>query len=639
MKLNKLQEKLRSKSNEIEKRPHDFNLLNPQNTQEGGAKNNTPEKEKWQKGNEVTLGQKKSLLKIIIGIFVLLGFLLGGYGFYLYKTRQFSPNNVILSFDTPESMETGREFSFSFLYHNNNRVDLQDCQLKIFFPESLEIIQADKQADDVGKDFMVFNLGELSAQKNGAITFQGKITEKAQAITYLNATLIYKNKSGGKTNERKVRQGIKVMSSKILAKLEATRQITSGDLAEYLLTIKNNTYENLENIEAQFNYPGGFTYSEANIAPVGDESNTFRLSMLAPGEEATISINGSLIGSTVEKKIISVQIGIRNNENFTILAEESAQTEMISSPLTIQQEISSGLDEKGNADSGNSLLVKIKYKNSSDLPMKDVTIVASLEGKAIDFNSVTSENGDFNLGQRKIVWRGGNIPQLQTLKPQEEGTVSFTFNILSFLPADSLDDKNFEISFNAQIDSPDVPTPIATNKLIASDEKRIKVNSKVFFQNSGFYNDNIINNFGPIPPKVGKETSYTIHWKIVNVNNDISEVTVRASLPDYVDWKNNFHPTGVKELTFDERTHEVVWNPGKIPAQTGTQLGAKETVFQVSITPQENQIGQSLTLINKATLTGTDTFTEKIYQLSDEAIDTELKDDISVDYSGGEIVE
>jgi len=68
-------------------------------------------------------------------------------------------------------------------------------------------------------------------------------------------------------------------------------------------------------------------------------------------------------------------------------------------------------------------------------------------------------------------------------------------------------------------------------------------------------------------------------------------------------------------------------------------LELKETVFQISITPQENQIGQELTLINESLLTGTDTFTGKIYQSSDEAISTKLKDDISVDYSGGEIVE
>ncbi len=638
MKLNKLQGKLHSKSNEIEKRPHDFNLLNPQNAKEGEKSDNISEEKEWQKGNEVTLGQKKYLFKIIIGIFVLLGFLLGGYGFYLYKTRQFSPDNIILSFDTPESIETGREFSFSLLYHNNNQIDLQNCQLAISFPRSLEIIQADKQSKDVGKDFITFDLGELSAQKNGTIKFQGKIIEKEQAITYLNATLTYK-RNNGETNERKVRQGIKVMSSKILAQLEATRQIASGDLAEYLLKIKNNTYENLENIEAKLNYPGGFTYSEANIAPAGEGNNIFRLPILTPGEEIAINIKGNLIGSTVEKKIVSVQIGIRNEENFTILAEESAQTEMISSPLTIQQEISSGLDEKGNVNPGDSLRIKVKYKNSSDLPMKDVVIVTSLEGKAIDFNSVSSENGDFNLSQRKIVWRGGNINQLQALKPQEEGEASFTFNVLSFLPSDSLDDKNFEIISSTQIDSPDVPTPIATNKLITSDEKKIKVNSKVFFQSSGFYNDNVINNFGPIPPKVGEETSYTIHWKIVNVSNDLSNTIVKASLPNYVNWKNNFYPAGKKEIAFDERTHEVIWSPGKIPAQTGTQLGAKETVFQISITPQENQIGQELTLINESLLTGTDTFTGKIYQSSDEAINTKLKDDISVDYSGGEIVE
>jgi len=73
MKLNKLQGKLRSKSSEIEKRPHDFNLLNPQNAKEGEKSDNISEEKEWQKGNEVTLGQKKYLFKIIIGIFCVVG--------------------------------------------------------------------------------------------------------------------------------------------------------------------------------------------------------------------------------------------------------------------------------------------------------------------------------------------------------------------------------------------------------------------------------------------------------------------------------------------------------------------------------------------------------------------------------------
>jgi hypothetical protein len=641
MELKKLQNKLHSRTNDIEKRTHDFNPLNPQNVKEKRREEGTVnklEQEKWAEGNETTQKQKRSLTKIVIGVFILLGFLLGGYGFYLYKTKQFSPDNVILSFDAPESIETGREFSFSLLYHNNNRADLKNCQLEITFPESLEIINIDQESMEIGEDFILFKINELSAKKNGTINFKGKIVEKTQAVAYLNATLTYTK--GEEENKQTGRQGINILASKILVQLEATRQTASGDLAEYLLRIKNNTLENIEGIEAQLKYPGGFTYVEANIAPAGEGNNIFRLPTLNPGEETEISIKGNLVGSVVEKKIVSAQIGLREEENFTILAEEEAQTEMVSSPLTVQQEILSGIDEKGNTNPGDSLKFKVKYLNSSDLPMNDVVITVSLEGKAIDFPSVSAENGDFNLNQKKIVWRGGKNPSLKTLDPQKEGELSFEFDILSFLPSESLDDKNFEVSVLAQIDSPDVPTPIAANKLIASNQKKIKVNSKVIFESSGFYNDNVIPNFGPIPPKVEKETSYTIHWKIININNDISSTVVKATLPDYILWKENFYPAGARELTFDERTHEVIWEPDKITAQTGTQLAAKEVIFQISITPQETQIDQEPILIDKAILTGTDNFTGKEYKLEDnEPITTKLKDDISVDSSGAKIVE
>jgi hypothetical protein len=344
----------------------------------------------------------------------------------------------------------------------------------------------------------------------------------------------------------------------------------------------------------------------------------------------------------LENKIVSVEAGFREGEKLTVLAQESAQTEMITSPLLITQDIdfTGGAEGSLNFDPGDLVGFKVKYENTSDIPMKEVVVSVDLEGKVVNPDAVKVEDGgSFDPVSDRITWRGSTTPELNLMNPKQKGEFEFSLGILSRLPAESLEDKNFEISSVAQIDSPDVPTPIGANKLVSSNKKTLKINTKVILEAFGFYNDDLVSNAGPLPPKVGEETTYSIHWKVANINNDLTKSSIKAVLPEYISWKNKFYPARAGEISYNERTREVIWNINNIPAQTGTQLEAKEIVFQVGLTPNKEQIGSSPILVGESIFTGTDAFTQKQYILKKDLINITLPSDESIGDKEVKVVE
>ena len=143
------------------------------------------------------------------------------------------------------------------------------------------------------------------------------------------------------------------------------------------------------------------------------------------------------------------------------------------------------------------------------------------------------------------------------------GKIFFSIRVKDILPVGEEKDKNFVIKTVAKIDSPDVPTPISMNKIISSNAINMKVNSKLAISVKGYYSDQAIPNSGPIPPKVGEETTYTIHWKVLNVSNDISGATVSAILPTNSQMTGNIFPQDAN-LKYNERTNAVVWTIGNV---------------------------------------------------------------------------
>ena len=138
--------------------------------------------------------------------------------------------------------------------------------------------------------------------------------------------------------------------------------------------------------------------------------------------------------------------------------------------------------------------------------------------------------------------------------------------------------------------------------------------------------------------QVGLPTTFAVHWSVVNVSNDISTAKVISSLPSGLRWTGKIFPTNEK-IVYNERTNQIIWDAGDISAATGVIIPPREVVFQVEITPQANQAGEPVNLINESTFSAKDTFVNQDITFKGEKKDTQLYEDPSVGYAKGKVAQ
>jgi hypothetical protein len=151
------------------------------------------------------------------------------------------------------------------------------------------------------------------------------------------------------------------------------------------------------------------------------------------------------------------------------------------------------------------------------------------------------------------------------------------------------------------------------------------------------YFDGPIKNTGPIPPRVGQSTSYTVLWSIVNTSNNLENVVVTSRIPSYVTWENAIDPQA-EDITYDPNRGTITWNVGQVTAGTGIISPLKQVAFQISFVPSLGQAGKSPDLFD-STLTGTDDFTNVTIERNTPKLTTAAPTDPAVPKGGGIVIE
>lgn len=129
-----------------------------------------------------------------------------------------------------------------------------------------------------------------------------------------------------------------------------------------------------------------------------------------------------------------------------------------------------------------------------------------------------------------------------------------------------------------------------------------------------------------MPPKVEQETTYTIVWSVKNLSSAVSNALIRTTLPPHTRFTGAVSPV-TPGLTYNDITHDIIWNIGTIPAGAGYEIPAKEVAFQVAIFPSLSHVGQAAELLPVTIFTGVDTFTGMKIEEAARAITTRLTSD------------
>jgi hypothetical protein len=622
MSLDDLNRRLYEKNPDMSDRKHEASQYDPTQNLAGKTQEFQQEK-KWEPTFNGEDSFRKKAIKIgalvVFGLIIITGLIVG---IIKYKQSAFNESKVIVSVKGADSVDSTDLISYKIAYNNDNRVDLNNAEILLGYSENFQLEENPNLKIENQTNSKII-LGTIKAHSGGEVEIHGKFYGPKDYIVYLNATLNYIPSNFNSTFQSTNKLGVNVRTSPIALEVAAPLEAANGNSLEYVINYQNNSSRSFNNVSLKNEYPEKFDFISANPKAT-DGNNVWYVGTISPNQTGKITILGNINGLKDEEKTLKASLGFPGSDGqFIAYSQKEAHTKITSSPLFISQTVNG--QNNTNVNAGQFLSYKIIYANNGEVGLRNAIITMEINSPVLDFSKLKLKSGAYDAEKKTITWRASDVPELAVLNPGQRGEIDFEIPVYEIIPVNNESEKNFTLVSTAKIDSPDVPTPLGSNKIISSNKIELKLNSKIILEREVFYNDKDIANTGPIPPIVGQATTYTVRWKVANVSNDVSDIAVVSSMPSGVRWTNKFYPDN-EQLTFNERSNQIVWNIGKIKNSVGVLSPKKEVAFQVSVLPQTNQVGQALVLLNPAVLTGKDLFTNQDIQVEVKELENKIPD-------------
>jgi hypothetical protein len=550
-------------------------------------------------------------------------------GFLVWRgLTSFDRDKVKLEIEGAERIVSGEEINYLVKYKNQTRLDLTKVKLIFHYPDESIPLETENLVQTI-------DLPDLGVGQENQIELPVRIIGLQNETKKAWAELSYQPGKITSTFTNQAEFSTTIISVPLILDFDLPKQLVNGQSFNFSLRYLNQAEVSFDNLRIQLDYPDGCTFQTAEPLPSGEDRIWF-LGDLMAGQEGKIFIEGIIQGEESQRKSFKAQLGLLKEEQFIPYAETVSALQISLSPLSISQTVNGTTDYIAQA--GQKLTYQIDYKNTTDIGIRDVVITSKLEGPALDLTSLKLKEGSFDSQNQTITWKASNLSALEFLGAHQGGQLTFSVEVKDSLPIANYTDKNFKVINTVKIDSLQIPLSLKDIQIAGQSQLITKIASQLTIQTKGYFNDDLIPNSGPIPPKVGQTTTYTIKWRLLNTANDLKQVKVEAYLPPHVQWKNKISPTGA-DLEYNSQTGQLTWPVGDLPAATGILLPVKEVAFQIAITPGLAHLGSLVELIGQSKATGQDAFTGLARENVSRAIDTDLPDDLTISQKDGFVVE
>jgi len=539
---------------------------------------------------------------------VLLALLLAIVSFlsFWFGSPSFSESGVKLDIEGPTQVMVGDEVVYKLKYSNTTKLGLSNMRFKFTYPDSSVVLKDGIVDTNLSE---IFTIDQLSPGQEEVKEFKAFLVGDRGNIKTAKVELSYRAGDLRTAFEKTTSVSTTIIGLPVALTLAAPPNSVPGQSINYVLDYRNETSDDIYDLRFEFDYPEGFSIQK--FAPAPSTGNyIWNVPVLKKGSGGRISIAGPLSGKEGETKNVSVVLKRKIGEQYVDYEKAETSSTIASSLLSTEILVNDSTDNSVFA--GDDLNYTIKYANSSNYNLVGVNLMVKLEGEMYDISSLDTKGGYYDNSNGTILWNASSVPDFANLSPNKKGQISFRLKLKNSIPSGATGSKNLFVRALVRLSTPNVPSSVGGDEIFAESSLVTKISTQPTLKQVVYYNDPAFGSTGPLPPEVGKETSFTVHWQITNPGNDMSGVKISGILPAGVIWKNIVSVgSGQPEPIFNTNTSEVVWSLGILPQGIGV-IGAKyEASFQVTIKPSINQKGSPILLIKDSKLSGVDTFTKQ----------------------------
>ncbi|MFA6503277.1 MAG: hypothetical protein WCT45_03430, partial [Candidatus Paceibacterota bacterium] len=441
--------------------------------------------------------------------FFLVALLAAGYFFY-FGSNSVSTDKITIDMQGPTTIAGGDTVPLTLTITNKNPVAIEDATIEVDFPDGT------RSAANVLAPYprYVENLGTL---QSGAV-----VTRSVKAVVFggagetitLPVSFTYGTASSNAIFEKKTSYPLAITSTPLSVSVDALAETVSGEPITFTLTVRSNAAVPLSNVAVSASSPFGFSVTSSSI-PLSNGS--FLIGTLAPGASKQVTLTGTLSGQNNEQRVFHFTVGTaKSSQDPTLSVSYMTQdaTVKIAAPfITTTLAINGDTSPNVVITPGSTNSVTLTYVNTLSTAVTNASIVVSVAGSAIDYDSIKSTNGFYNSSDHSVLFSKDTDPALATLAPGASGIGTLTF---STLPVGTLSPT---VTLALSVSGTRVGQSHVPERVTTSAVKTAKVATTVLFSSRTSHLQDPFGASGPIPPRANQATTYAVFWNIQNKGN------------------------------------------------------------------------------------------------------------------------
>jgi hypothetical protein len=545
---------------------------------------------------------KNPFYKLLIGSFVFLIVSLAvAFFIILGGSNTVSPENINMIIGGPIQIGGGQELSIDVGIENKNAVALQLVDVSVEYPSGAKT--ADAKRSDLKRERV--NIGDVNPGQFSHKIFKSILFGEEGSTQQIKVVIDYRVPGSNAIFQKEKIFSIVLNSSPVSIVTKGLKEITSGQQAQFEVTVTSNSDKEMKNIVLKAEYPFGYVFKEANPS-ASNGNDIWKIGTLSPKETRTIKISGTLQGQNNEDRYFKFTLGNSSGSNdteiATILALSSQIISVKKSFMGVELTINDSKNDEYGAPEGSTINAVIDWVNNTQEALANAEVIAVLSGDILDSSSVSvSSGGFFDSSQNTITWDKRGTPNLEEIRPNGSGRFSFNFIV------NNAKKKSLQLKVDVGVKAQRVSVDNVEEQINSVASKIVKLTTGLHLASKVLYYTGPLENSGPMPPKAETETTYTVVWTVTNNLNEVSNAKVTAKLPPYVSWNNIISPSSEK-VSYDSVTGDIVWDIGDVLAEAGFAKPKREVAFQITLKPSTTQVESIPSLLGEQVLTGKDNY-------------------------------
>lgn len=529
--------------------------------------------------------------------------------------RTVSTSKITILTQGPSIVDSGSVAPLTIRIANGNPVPIEEATLTITYPDGTY-----QRTDSVTRLYQeeipigLLETGEVVSKHIVPILYG--IDGQQREITYV---LSYRAQGTSQPMRIKDAHRIELRTTPILLTEPTHTSPVAGKEVTFRTRVQSNLEEVIDTVYVQVSYPSGFSPLAFSITPFNAERTLWRLPLLKPNEERDLWVRGVINGRERDEQafVVGVFVSPTGQLNEAVkVAEENVIFTIEKSFIDIDLSLNGSKDRTIAVSPGALVNGRLSWRNADRDRLEDLVITVALSGNGLDAKSISSRNGYFDESQQQVIWDKQQIRSYSLVRAGGQGETEFSFRVLSEQPEA---ERQVQVSVSARALRAQTQSVETIDRAL---ERSVSLRGSLQVVASTRYQTGLVKNQGPIPPRVGKRTSYTLHYDIGNTGNPIEDFFMKIPLGRDVLFSGQIAGLSRDFWTYDESFNEITI---RIPSLAASgQRSSRSFGVRVIVEPGERDVGSVLTLSGRTTWQAKDVYVNESVQGSLPSLSTRV---------------